>query len=165
MLEWHDFFVAEVGASAALVGLLFVALSINVTQILKYSWLPARGAQTLVVLTGSLLEASLMLLPAASGKPAALVLIVVGLVTWLLSLLLARNFVNGLNRQREVVVPRDWTYGYFVLAQVATLPAVVGAVLLYVGDPAGRYWIAGGLLVTIVFALANSWILLIEILR
>ena len=64
MEAWHDFFVAQVGATAALAGLLFVALSINVTQILKYSWLPARGSQTVVVLTGALFEASLALLPA-----------------------------------------------------------------------------------------------------
>lgn len=41
-------------------GLLFVALSISVVQILKYPWLPARGGQTLVVLTGALLESSLI---------------------------------------------------------------------------------------------------------
>ncbi len=39
---WHDFFVAQVGAAAALTGLLFVALSLNITRILQYAWLPAR---------------------------------------------------------------------------------------------------------------------------
>ena len=33
MGEWSDFFVAEVGASAALAELLFVAVSINLGQI------------------------------------------------------------------------------------------------------------------------------------
>jgi modulator of FtsH protease len=165
MQAWHDFFIAQVGACAALVGLLFVALSINVAQILKYPWLPARGAQTLVVLTGALLEASLMLLPETSMKPICLVLIGCTLIVWLLSLRLVLDFVRGLNKQQEIVVPRDWTYGYFGLAQIATLPGVVGAVLLYFGNLAGYYWIAGGLLATFVFALLNSWILLIEILR
>jgi len=32
---WANFFVAEVGASAALVGLLFVAVSINLTKIIE----------------------------------------------------------------------------------------------------------------------------------
>ena len=142
MQAWHDFFIAQVGACAALVGLLFVALSINVAQILKYLWLPARGAQTLVVLTGALLEASLMLLPETSMKPLCLVLIGCTLIVWLLSLRLVLDFVRGLNK-----------------------PGVVGAVLLYFGNLAGYYWIAGGLLATFVFALLNSWILLIEILR
>jgi modulator of FtsH protease len=165
MQAWHDFFIAQVGACAALVGLLFVALSINVAQILKYPWLPARGGQTLVVLTGALLEASLMLLPGVPTKPICAVLIGCALITWLLSLRLVVDFVRGLNEQQQIVVPRDWTYGYFGLAQIATLPSVVGGVFLYFGNAAGFYWIAGGLLVTFVFALLNSWILLIEILR
>lgn len=164
MAEWHDFFIAQVGACAALVGLLFVALSINVTQILKYPWLPARGAQTLVVLTGALLEASLVLLPGPI-KPTAAALTSCALVTWLLSLLLVLGFVRRLNKQRDVAIPRDWTYGYFWLAQVATVPAMVGGIFLYSGNSGGYYWIAGGVLCTFVFALLNSWILLIEILR
>src|SRR5580658_1140901 len=46
-IEWHDFFVAAVGASAALLGLLFVAISVNLEQILKFPHLPGRAAGTL----------------------------------------------------------------------------------------------------------------------
>ena len=35
MGNWHGFFSAEVGASAALAGLLFVATSINLPRIVK----------------------------------------------------------------------------------------------------------------------------------
>jgi hypothetical protein len=109
MESWHDFFIAEVGASAALVGLLFVALSLNVSQILKYSWLPARGAQTLVVLTGTLFEASLPLLPAGASRPVACVSIAVSVLTWLCSLVLVVSFVRGLSAQKQVPVPRAWS--------------------------------------------------------
>ena len=34
-IEWHDLFLGAVGASAALTGLLFVAISINLEQILS----------------------------------------------------------------------------------------------------------------------------------
>ena len=37
---WANFFFAEVGASAALVGLLFVAVSINLKRILEVPGLP-----------------------------------------------------------------------------------------------------------------------------
>jgi hypothetical protein len=165
MMGWHDFFSAQVGASAALVGLLFVALSINVAQILKYPALPPRAAQTLVVLTGALVESSLVLVPAGPGGGLYLALALCAGLTWLLSLRLHFYFVRGLHQQLHGPVPRTWTYGYFALAQITTLPALAGAVSLYLGGASGLYWIAGGVLLTFVFALLNSWILLIEILR
>jgi len=41
LAEWANFFVAEVGASAALAGLVVVATSINLSRILLFPQLPA----------------------------------------------------------------------------------------------------------------------------
>jgi hypothetical protein len=62
----HDFFHAEVDASAALADLLFVGLSLNIAQILKFPRLPRRAEQTLVMLMMALLQASATLLPGQS---------------------------------------------------------------------------------------------------
>jgi modulator of FtsH protease len=165
MEAWHDFFIALVGAIAALVGLLFVALSINLAQILAYTWLPARGAQTLVVLTGALVQGALPLLPAASSKPVALIALGIAIVTWGLSVALVRSFIAGVNAQKAVTLPPMWAPSYALFAQVATLPAVAGAALLLAGHADGYYWIAAGMLATVVFALYNAWVLLVEIMR
>ena len=63
LAEWSGFATAEVGAAAALTGLLFVAVSINLARILAFPKLPARAAETLVVLLLALVASSLVLLP------------------------------------------------------------------------------------------------------
>jgi len=52
---WENFVVAEAGASAALTGLLFVAVSINLTRILSFPHLPGRAAQAVMVVLSVLL--------------------------------------------------------------------------------------------------------------
>jgi hypothetical protein len=42
--DWHDFLIAAVGASAALLGRLFVTVSINLEDILTYPHLPGRAS-------------------------------------------------------------------------------------------------------------------------
>ena len=61
--QWHDLFVAEAGAAAALAGLLFVAISINLKQILAFHTLPIRAASSLVALVVALVISTLVLVP------------------------------------------------------------------------------------------------------
>ena len=52
LADWSNFFVAEVGAAAALTGLVMVAVSINLAQVLAVPTLPGRAAETLFLLMG-----------------------------------------------------------------------------------------------------------------
>jgi modulator of FtsH protease len=61
--DWHDLFVASAGAAAALTGLIFVAVSINLAQILADRKLPTRAAETLSILVGLVLLSVFMLVP------------------------------------------------------------------------------------------------------
>ena len=69
MSGWDSFFVAQVGASAALAGLVFVGVSINLTKIMSVADLPARALEAVVVLLSVLIESSLLLVP---GQPTVL---------------------------------------------------------------------------------------------
>lgn len=61
---WHDFFLATAGAAAALAGLPFVAISINLERILAYPWLPGRAGETILLLMCALLTGAFALVPA-----------------------------------------------------------------------------------------------------
>jgi hypothetical protein len=62
--DWDSFLVAMVGATAALTGLLFVAVSINLDRILEgTTMLPARAAETLASLVFVLIISALGLVP------------------------------------------------------------------------------------------------------
>ena len=52
--EWATFFSAELAALAALTGFVVVAISINLSSILAYSWLPARASEALVGPVGAI---------------------------------------------------------------------------------------------------------------
>jgi modulator of FtsH protease len=61
---WVAFFTALTGAAAVLTGLLFVAVSINLSNILKgATMLPARAAETLAMLLFVVISSGLALVP------------------------------------------------------------------------------------------------------
>ena len=79
---WKDFLAAAAGAASALAGLVFVALSINLTRILEIPGLPARGAETIILLSAALIAALLGLIPDQSAQFVGLELGVVALTAW-----------------------------------------------------------------------------------
>src|SRR5262245_27883668 len=79
---WQPFFTAQLGAAAALAGLLFVGLSLNLTKILTYPALPTRSMIALVLLLVILVVSSLMLIPGQTPKAIALELLTVGVIGW-----------------------------------------------------------------------------------
>ena len=52
-----------------------------------------------------------------------------------------------------------------VLAQIATLPLVVAGITVLTGGLGGLYWLVAGMVFSIVVALFEAWVLLVEINR
>jgi hypothetical protein len=155
---WENFFVAEVGAAAALSGLLFVAVSINLTRILAIEHLPDRAGETLVVLFGVLAVASFGLVPGQSH-------VVFGVEVTATGLLVSISTVKTQLRAYGNVEARRWLVRRIVGTQVATVPFIVGGALLAAGRGSGLYWAAAGVLASFASGIQNAWVLLVEILR
>jgi len=161
MAGWADFFVAEVGASAALAGFVIVAISINLNQIIAYPTLPGRAAETLVAPMGVLVVSSYMLVP---GQPlAALVteLFVTGGVMWLMPVIIQfRTYRAG-----DKEAPRRSLVVRCILSLLSSVPILIAAALMLKGDPNAIAWMMPGIIVSLVATVINAWVLLVEIVR
>ncbi|MGD9736762.1 MAG: hypothetical protein AB7V58_14340 [Solirubrobacterales bacterium] len=158
--EWHDLFVAAAGASAALLGLLFVAVSINLERILKYEGLPGRALEALMQLTCVLLVSLAGLVPGQSHLALGLELLAV--VAVITAIVLRQPIVAVDDAGREPVSWKAirWTVRLAGLVAIA----IAGATLL-AESGGGLYWLAAGIALATIAAIAGAWVLLVEILR
>jgi hypothetical protein len=155
---WESFAVAEVGAAAALAGLLVVAASINIARILEYRGVTARLGGTLALFTGVLAIGTELLVPGVERVPLGIIMTVTGLA---LGLIVVR--FSGINvTERQYRKPTLLTAGIAILA---TLLLTVSGASLALGAGGGLYWLAPGVLVAFAIGLVNAWVALVEILR
>jgi hypothetical protein len=156
---WESFFVAEVGAAAALTGLLFVAVSINLSKVLAFPQLPGRAAETLLMLVGVLITSSFCLVPGQPRMVLGAEVLAAGLVVWIYPMTIQRRTPPVPN------APRHWMVTRVLTHQVSVLPLVVAGVSLLGGVGGGLYWLAAGALLSFSGGILNAWVLLVEIQR
>jgi hypothetical protein len=156
--DWHEFFTAAAGASAALLGLLFVTISINLEQILKHRHLPGRAAATLGVLLSVLVVCSCGLAPGQSNRTLGVEILPAGAVV-------ATQAVWVSVGKRSPGDPLSWTLGNLPFLLFPALAFVGGGCSLLAGSGGGLYWILAGTVLAFVGASVNAWVLLVEILR
>jgi len=157
--EWTDFFVAGASASAALTGLVFVAVSINVDRILRLPGLPERALATVMLLLSVVLVSLVGLIPGQSPEALAGELLGVSLVFAVSILALTSRSMAG--REGD----RGHALGHWLMVVLGTVPVVLGAVSLFAEAGGGLYWVAAGIVLATTGAVANAWVLLVEILR
>ena len=157
--QWHDLFVAIAGASAALTGLLFVAVSINLKQVLDYSSLPTRAVETLALIGALLLLSVFMLIP---GQPLPVLGgEILGLGVLLGGVLLAHRF----SMPRGKDEPLTWTVVPIAVLAAAFAPMTAAGVSVLADGGGGLYWLVPAVVLGFTGAIANAWILLVEIHR
>jgi hypothetical protein len=158
--DWQTFLSAELGALATLTGLVVVAISINLSRILAVANLPSRAGESLIMLVGALVVVSVALVPQQPPILLGAEFLSIGLVTFVAP---ATNQIRLWNLLEGVTSGKQ--YVRLAITSIASVPFVVAGGSLIFGGGGAFYWVALGVIVSLVAGVWNSWILLIEILR
>jgi len=157
---WSDFFTAQVTAFAALTGLVFVALSINLRHVVAVAGLAGRAGEAVVLLLAPVLTGFFGLIPGQGVRSLGAAVLAVGLVEWAL---LNRILLASRASLRER--PAKERASRLVLVEAATLLLVGGGAALGAGSASGFDLLVAGVSVSLVAGMVDAWVLLVEILR
>lgn len=155
---WHDFFVASAGAAAALAGLVFVAVSINIERILEIPGMADRGLQAVLLLVTAVVVSLFALVPQETRSLGIQILVVSSaLIVWFFKPKRHQNIAADPNVARRIA--------RLATNAAGSLPYFIGAVMLVSGTDHGLRLILAGVIASIIGGVINAWVLLVEILR
>jgi len=162
---WSEFNVAMVGATAALAGLLIVAMSVNISTIMSSKTMPARLAASIAALVLAITVSALGLIPGQPlvgyGTEIVVATLGAGAFQW--------HAVSLVYRQPDV--PGSYRFGQSAAGVFPIAAFLLGGLLVIAGlgeaglGEAGLVAAAIGSILAIIAALVMAWVVLVEVLR
>jgi len=141
---WQNFYVMLGGANAALTGLVFVALSIHLREVLEHPQLKPRAVITLAVLTTQIVIAAIVLMPQ--------------------DVRLMGIEIFGVNAAFLAIDVRQWVMRSISAARLVSLAIrilYISAALSLIFDMGGGFYLlAIAVIVTLGRTMSNAWALL-----
>jgi hypothetical protein len=155
--QWNNFFVMVGGGAAALLGLIFVAMSINHVIIIQNTTHKNRAINMLTGFTAIFMASSLALL----GNQYLEVLGFEWLVLWLIAtIIFIRGYVIAIRSGMSSIglnIPR------LAGGTMCYLTEVISAIFLILGYSLGLYIAAVAIIVLFAFLISGAWLLMIGI--
>jgi modulator of FtsH protease len=152
--QWHDFFVTVGTGAAALTGLVFVAMTLHLDEIINNPVHRHRARSILAGLTAVFIRCALVLMGAQSSQAVALeliaVLVVVETILYRSISLAARDADNA------VLLRAVGSFACLLLEQA-------GAVVLFFGFSWGLYVVGLGMMSSFIFMVTGAWLLLVGV--
>lgn len=161
MEAWSNFFLGQLGASAALAGLLFVSVSVNQARILELGRMADRALEALLILFLVLATSSLALVPEQPVRLFGAEILLAGIAALAVMRRLEKAYLATIDPEHR---PTSMRMVRLNLAAVGAV-ALGGLILLLFGGTVGFVPIVLGVLGSFAAAGANAWVLLIEINR
>lgn len=157
---WSDFAAGMAGAAAALAGLLFVAVSINIQTILAGHGIARRAAQALILLALPVFLSLVLLVPGQSDVALGIELLAISAVVVPAFGVLATPGARAPEQPRA-----SWLGTNVVPSAIVALAPAVAAIGLFTESLGGLYWLPVAVALALAAGLVNAWVLLVEILR
>jgi hypothetical protein len=151
---WHDYFVMVGGGSAALTGLIFVAMTLHLDEITTNPVHRHRARTILMGLTAVFIRCGLVLMGGQSFEAVALEII---LVLSVVEFLLYSSIRQAIQSADRGVLWR--TIGSFA----CLLLEEAGAVVLLFGNAWGLYVVGLGMMSSFIFMVTGAWLLLVGV--
>ncbi len=148
------------GAAAALTGLIFVGLSINLTRILSLPFVANRGLQALLLLLGVVGVDTVVLVPGLTLFEYGIGVLGIGVSLWLvLDEIERRTWKNSDPKFRT------WLVRHTLEIQIPCALIVIAGVVFLLGFTQARVWLVPATLVCYLVTVTEAWVLLVEINR
>jgi hypothetical protein len=155
---WQPFFTMVGGASAALVGLLFIALSIHLRAIAADPVARGQARTALGGFVGILALAIVALIP---GQDARWLGVEIGAIG--LALVAASVRFQGETMRRLPMDRRRRYLASLAPVDIATTAILIAAVSLVAGRGGGLFWLPPAVVIYLGNALFNAWLLTVRI--
>jgi hypothetical protein len=155
--DWHDFAGMIGGASGALTGLLFVAVSLNASRIAGHSGLRASAAQTLVLFITPLVVAAALLVPRQPDWVLGTELIATGVLAGLV-MSVNHHVKIGVGDEEQRLIS---IFNRPAPSVAAMVLVVTGGAMMAAGQDAGLYLLFPATLVAFVSGVINAWLFLL----
>jgi hypothetical protein len=159
---WSEFNVAMVGATAALAGLLIVAMSVNIGEIMKSPTLPPRAAASIATLVLAIVAGAFGLVPAQPDVVYGIEVLVAAVGAAVFQVHAIRVIARAPGAS-----PVPGERAMKSIAGIVPIAAFLcGGALVAFGAPgAGLVFIGVGSVLAVIAAILMAWVVLVEVLR
>ena len=155
--QWHDFFITVGGASAALTGLVFVAMSLNLTVITQDPTHRYRAVGTLAGFAAIFVICSLGVMGGQDHRAVGLEWLIVSAAA---TAVYVYGYIQAIRRGESSVGLRS---GRLIGGTTLHVFEIGGAALLLSGYIAGLYIAAISMVALLVFMISGAWLLIMGV--